>query len=215
MNQELSNGLPDSIKTDNQPMAASGAGEKLAAEMMVFKSVADELRAKVCGSAKFDDRCHWVQQVAAELFGVAPTWTAFYREVLGVDGIAHRIFAEANDYRAYEESECHSKVLEMLTVLRSKDLSDCDPSETQRMITIRIPKSLHDRVCEEANELDVSVNKLAITRLLQRVDLSMLPTSGQKRRGRRPGPDYHKKTTNQPVANQPVVIQTLDAAPTT
>ena len=203
MSQELSNGMPQAACPGPQARKISGSalGERLAADMVVFKSVAQELRAKVCQSERFEDRCHWVQQVAAELFGVAPTWTAFYRETLGVDGVAHRIFADAQDYRNYEDSECHTKVLEMLTVLRSRDLADCDPTETQRMITVRIPKSLHDRICAEANELDVSVNKLAITRLLQRVDLAMLPTSNQKRRGRKPGALYHKTVANQSVVS--------------
>jgi len=209
MSHDFSNGLSNgaSLESLSTEVSSVASGEKLAADMVVFQGVADELRAKKCQSAKFEDRCHWVQQVAAELFGVAPTWTAFYRETLGVDGVAHRIFCEAEEYRSYECSESHTKVLEMLTVLRSRDLSDCDPNETQKMITVRIPKSLHDRICEEANELDVSVNKLAITRLLQRVDMSMLPSSAQKRRGRRPGAEYHKQpvcevaSVQEPVAS--------------
>lgn len=169
-----------------------GSGERMAAEMKVFQSVAEELRGKHCASKVFEDRCHWVQQVAAELFGVAPTWTAFFRETLGVDGVAHQVFPDASEYRKYEASETHSKLLEMLTVLRSRDLPDCDPSEPQRMITVRIPKSLHDSLCKESNDLKVSMNKLCITRLLQRVDSSMLPSSTQKPRGRRPGAEYHK-----------------------
>ena len=173
----------------------SEAGEKLAAEMLVFQGVADELRAKECHSKNLEERCVWVQQVAAELFGVAPTWTAFYRETLGVEGVSHRVFCDSEEYRKYEESEAHSKILEMLTVLRSRDLPDSDPNEPQRMITVRIPKSLHDSICREANDLGVSVNKLCITRLVQRVDLGMLPTSNQKRRGRRPGSEYVRTTT--------------------
>ncbi|MCE2811929.1 MAG: toxin-antitoxin system HicB family antitoxin [Planctomycetota bacterium] len=204
MSHDFNNGLSNPATLAPEAMDKTGvaAGEKLAADMVVFNSVAQELRAKHCQSAKFEDRCHWVQQVAAELFGVAPTWTAFYRETLGVDGVAHRIFSESEEYRNYESSDCHSKVLEMLTVLRCKDVSDCDPTEVQKMITIRIPKSLHDRICAEANELDVSVNKLAITRMLQRVDMSMLPLSNQKRRGRRPGAAYHKQTAEQAAAAQ-------------
>jgi hypothetical protein len=55
------------------------------------------------------------------------------------------------------------------------------------MITVRIPKSLHDSICAEANELAVSVNKLCITRMLQKIDTNLIPNSTQKRRGRRPG----------------------------
>jgi predicted HicB family RNase H-like nuclease len=204
MSHDFNNGHsnPATLAPEAIDKGGVAAGEKLAAEMVVFNSVAQELRAKHCQSAKFEDRCHWIQQVAAELFGVAPTWTAFYRETLGVDGVAHRIFSDSEEYRNYECSDCHSKVLEMLTVLRCKDVTDCDPTEVQKMITIRIPKSLHDRICAEANELDVSVNKLAITRMLQRIDMSMLPLSSQKRRGRRPGAAYHKQTAEQAAASQ-------------
>ncbi|MEY2611543.1 MAG: hypothetical protein RL069_354 [Planctomycetota bacterium] len=182
----------------------SEAGERLAADMKVFQGVANELKAKTCLSKNFEDRCHWVHQVAAELFGVAPTWTAFYRETLGVDGVAHQVFDNAVDYRRYEASETHTKILEMLTVLRSRDAIDCDPTEPQRMITIRIPKSLHDSLCKESNDLEISVNKLCITRLVQRVDLTMLPSCPQKRRGRRPGPDYHKTLTKQQNASSEI-----------
>ena len=170
------------------------AGEKLAAEMLVFNQVAAELKAKRDGSVGLAGRCAQVLEVATELFGVAPTWTAFYRETVGVDGVVRALFTDAAEMREYECSDAHGKVLEMLTALRSRDLPDCDPNEPQRMITVRIPKSLHDSICKEANDLQVSVNKLCITRLIQRVDRSLIPSSTQKRRGRRPGAEYAKAT---------------------
>jgi len=173
---------------------ADDAGEKLAAEMKVFQGVAEELKAKRDGSASFEARCRQVLQEATELFGVAPTWTAFYRETVGVEGAVRELFGSPEERLAFEESDSHDKVLEMLTVLRSRDLPDCDPQEPQRMITVRIPKSLHDTICKEANELEVSVNKLCITRMLQQVDRTLIPSSNQKRRGRRPGADYARST---------------------
>jgi hypothetical protein len=167
--------------------AADEAGEKLAAEMKVFNSVADELKRKRNTSLSADKKRQLVFETATELFGVAPTWTAFYRETIGGGGVARALFTDADEAREYECSGEHSKVLEMLTVLRSRDLPENDPHEPQRMITVRIPKSLHDSICGEANELCVSVNKLCISRLLQKVDPSMIPSSSQKRRGRRPG----------------------------
>jgi hypothetical protein len=167
--------------------AADDAGEKLAAEMKVFNSVAAELKAKRDPSLSPQAKRRLVFETATELFGVAPTWTAFYRETLGGDGVSRALFVDADESREYECSEEHSKVLEMLTVLRSRDLPENDPHEPQRMITVRIPKSLHDSICDEANELAVSVNKLCISRLLQKVDPAMIPSSNQKRRGRRPG----------------------------
>ncbi len=163
------------------------AGEKLAAEMAVFASVVSELRSKIDASCSFEDRCKNVVSMASELFGVAPTWTAFYREVLGANGIARFFFSDMDDRQAYEASDSHSQIFEMLTALRSRDLPENDPTEPQRMITIRLPMTLHNAICDKANELEVSVNKLCISRMLQQLDDRMIPACKNKRRGRRPG----------------------------
>ncbi len=180
--------------------AADEAGEKLAAEMKVFHSVADELKVKRDISHSTEMKRKLVFETATELFGVAPTWTAFYRETLGGSGVARALFVDSDEAREYERSDEHSKILEMLTVLRSRDLPENDPHEQQRMITVRIPKSLHDAICDEANELSVSVNKLCISRLLQKVDPAMIPSSSQKRRGRRPGSAGANLAATQEVA---------------
>ncbi len=188
--------LAKATSTRIRDKAADEAGEKLAAEMKVFNSVAEELRPKLDSSLSLERKRRLVFEIATELFGVAPTWTAFYRETLGGTGIARSLFNDVDEAREYERSEEHFKVLEMLTVLRSRDLPENDPHEPQRMITVRIPKSLHDAICDEANELAVSVNKLCISRLLQKVDPAMIPSSSQKRRGRRPGSAGTKQMTS-------------------
>jgi hypothetical protein len=182
----------------------SEAGEKLAAEMKVFEQVALELSARRNPNASQEERCSQILHEASELFGVAPTWTAFYRAILGVDGCIRQLFSTADEMCAYECSDSHEKVLEMLTVLRSRDVPECDPCEPQRMITVRIPKSLHDSICQEANDLKVSVNKLCVTRMLQRVDRQLIPTSTQKRRGRRPGAEYAKTGSAQTQSCDPM-----------
>jgi len=176
---------PTSTRSKNE--ASKEAGEKLAAEMKVFTGVATELRAKRNCELSAAARQKLVFDTATELFGVAPTWTAFYRETIGADGIVRALFSDIEEAHQYECSDEHSKVMEMLTVLRSRDLPENDPHEPQRMITVRMPKSLHDSICAEANDLAVSVNKLCITRLIQKIDTSLIPNSTQKRRGRRPG----------------------------
>ncbi len=155
--------------------------------MQVFQKVADEVAGKLDCSADFDNRCQQILDGAAEIFGVAPTWTAFYREVLGKQGSIRTLFPDQDDRAQFEECDQYFQIMEMLTTLRSRDLPENDPTEPQRMITIRLPMTLHDAVCQEANELKVSVNKLCITRMLQKLDLSMLPNCKNKRRGRRPG----------------------------
>jgi hypothetical protein len=176
---------PAAKKLNAKPL--DEAGEKLAAEMKVFNDIASELKSSMNLNASYEARVQSLVVAAAELFGLAPTWTAFYREILGADGVMKKCVCTGPEMVTFECSAEHGKLLEMLTVLRSRDLPENDPHEQQRMITVRIPKSLHDSICEEANELAVSVNKLCISRLLQKVDKSMIPTSSQKRRGRRPG----------------------------
>lgn len=190
---------PKTASSRIRDKANDDAGEKLAAEMKVFNAVATELRAKRDVSQSAESKRRLAFETAVELFGVAPTWTAFYRETLGGDGVSRALFMEVGEIREYECSDEHSKVLEMLTVLRSRDLPENDPHEPQRMITVRIPKSLHDSICDEANELAVSVNKLCISRLLQKVDPAMIPSSSQKRRGRRPGSAGAKLVESQEV----------------
>lgn len=171
-------------------------GEKLAAEMKVFSRVFDELMSTLDCDTPYDERVQFVMRSAADLFGVAPTWTAFYRAVLGGEGVLRKAITAGDESAQFECSDEHSKLLTMLTTLRSRDLPENDPFEPQRMITVRIPKSLHDAICDEANNLAVSVNKLCISRMLQRVDKTMIPTSTQKRRGRRPGSGSNKAAGN-------------------
>lgn len=193
--------VSESVKSSQASKRAEEIGAKLAAELKVFHQVAAELKDSLVVEGSMESRCKQVLDVATELFGVAPTWTAFYREILGCEGAARALFCNASEMGKYECSDEHGKILGMLAVLRSRDLPDCDPNEAQRMITIRIPKSLHDSICKEANDLQVSVNKLCITRLVQRVDRGLIPTSAQKRRGRRPGADYSRPAASQiPVA---------------
>jgi hypothetical protein len=56
------------------------------------------------------------------------------------------------------------------------------------MITIRLPASLHDALKAEADELNLSINKLCISKLLQRIESRYIPIQQGRRRGRKPGP---------------------------
>jgi hypothetical protein len=212
MNLEASNGEAWN-PTITEPQAKNSAAadakrvrdeamEKLAAEMKVFNSVATELKGKVCTKGSLDERGQSVVSLASELFGLAPTWTAFYREVLGGEGLMRLAVPNDDEYMQFECSCHHEKLLEMLTALRSRDLPENDPHEQQCMITVRIPKSLHVAICDESDRLAVSVNKLCISRLLQKVDTKMIPSSSQKRRGRRPGSAAGKKLSSKKTAEE-------------
>jgi hypothetical protein len=161
--------------------------ERLAGEMRVFDKVVDELTSKLNIHASHEERGKQAMQMATELFGVAPTWAAFYRQVLGAEGCVGRLFPTYEAQNEFQATEEYGQILQMLTALRSRDLPENDPTEPQRMVTIRMPKSLYDNLCVESNQLKISVNKLCISRITQRLDIDVVPVTEKKRRGRRPG----------------------------
>jgi hypothetical protein len=163
------------------------AAERMSEDMRVFNKVVAELKAKLGFDATQDERCKQVAHFATELFGVSPTWAAFYREVIGKEGVIWSLFPDAEARNEYEASSHYGQILEMLTALRSRDLPENDPTEPQRMVTIRMPKSLYDVLCDESNQLKISVNKLCISRITQRLSSEVVPVTEKKRRGRRPG----------------------------
>jgi hypothetical protein len=166
---------------------ARNASEKMADELRAFEAVVEELNQKLILGVPVALRRKQVVDCATELFGLAPSWVAFFRATMARGGVVSKLFVTPEERKEYWCSSEHHQVLEMLTALRSRDLPECEAGEPSRMITIRIPKCLHEFICDEANEMEMSVNKLCISRILMQVDPTLLPQSAQKRRGRRPG----------------------------
>ena len=98
----------------------------------------------------------------------------------------HKLFRESNDLGSFLRTDQHHQIQGMLTALRSRDLPESDPNDPQRMITVRLPKSLHEAMCEEATRLNISVNRLCISRMLQLLDPAMIPETNSKPRGCKP-----------------------------
>ena len=90
----------------------------------------------------------------------------------------------------FEQSEGYAQLQEMLADLRTNDRLKSDFLEPQQMITIRIPLSLHKLLIRESNELELSLNKLAITKLLRPAEPRFTPLQVGKRRGRRSPVDH-------------------------
>jgi hypothetical protein len=162
--------------------AARSASEKMADDLRAFEAVVEELNQRLI------------------LGGLAPSWVAFFRATMARGGLVSKLFVTPEERKDYWCSPEHHQILEMLTALRSRDLPECEAGEPSRMITIRIPKCLHEFICDEANELEMSVNKLCISRILMQVDTTLLPQSAQKRRGRRPG--SKPLSRSQPTSSQ-------------
>lgn len=165
---------------------ATDSAQQLAEDLRKFQTLATSIRSGLAPAADFDARCDQLFSLANDLFGHAPTWVCFFREVLSCDGIVHVIFPTKEEYERFLVTSHYNQIEQMLTALRSRDLPENDPNDPQRMITVRLPKSLHETLCYEAGRLNISVNKLCISRLLQLLDRSMIPETGTKPRGRKP-----------------------------
>jgi predicted HicB family RNase H-like nuclease len=136
-------------------------------------------------------------RLAQEAFTKTGSWVVFYREMLGSDGVVRKLFRESSQMRVFESSNEYAELQEMVAAMRSQDGSKGDATEPERMITIRLPKSLHDALRTEADEMNLSINKLCISKLLQRIESRFIPIQQGRRRGRRPGPQGpRKKATN-------------------
>ncbi|QDT06111.1 hypothetical protein K227x_45180 [Rubripirellula lacrimiformis] len=147
-----------------------------------------------------EQRGRAVMDIAEQAFAKTGNWVVFYREILGKDGVVHQSFPDAAEYADFQKGPQYAELQEMVAALRSQDVSKGDSSEPERMITIRLPKSLHDALTEESNDLNLSINKLCISKLLQRIESRFVPVQQGRRRGRRPGPQGPRK---KPASDQP------------
>jgi len=145
------------------------------------------------GGLPLEQRGREAMRLAQEAFAKTGSWVAFYREMLGADGVVRKLYPSADEMRHFESSREWAELQEMVAALRSQDTSKGDSVEPERMITIRLPKSLHDALRIEADEMKLSINKLCISKLLQRVESRFIPIQQGRRRGRRPGPQGSRK----------------------
>ncbi len=116
-----------------------------------------------------------VFRVAAELYRQDPDWVTFFREVLGVEGVVRRVFTSPADLARFEQSNEYAEIQQMLAKLRERAGEPVDSREPTRVITVRLPKSLHESLRTEAHERKTSMNKLCISKLLQIVDECLIP----------------------------------------
>jgi predicted HicB family RNase H-like nuclease len=111
-----------------------------------------------------------VLEVAERLHSMAPDWLVFFREVLGVDGIVRRTFNNPEALIRFECSPQYARIREMLDELRERQRDRPAEREVQRVITVRMPSSLHETLKAEADEMRVSINALCITKLMKLID---------------------------------------------
>jgi predicted HicB family RNase H-like nuclease len=111
-----------------------------------------------------------VLQVAERLHSMDPEWVVFFREVLGVDGVVRRTFQEPDALIRFECSPEYARIRELLDDLRNRQRERPAEREAQRVVTVRMPRSLHETLKAEAEEMRVSINTLCISKLLKMLD---------------------------------------------
>lgn len=134
-------------------------------EQFVANGQAAQAAVDAALAENLDERLATLRKIAGELAEQNPAWTVFRREVLGADGLVRRLFPspEARDF--YRRSTTRLHVEGMLARLRDKSIDEA--GEPTRVITVRLPASLHERLRMEAHDGHTSMNQLCITKLLQ------------------------------------------------
>jgi predicted HicB family RNase H-like nuclease len=117
-----------------------------------------------------EERKCTAQRVASEMFQQQPDWITFFREVLGVDGLVRKLFASPEELADFEKTEEYTEIQAMLARLRERSGANADGREPTRVITVRLPKSLHESLRAEAHDRKTSMNQLCISKLLQVID---------------------------------------------
>ncbi len=126
--------------------------------------------------AEDGERTQTVLRHAAELFQQTPDWVTFFREILGVDGVIHKLFPKPAEMLAFEQAPEYGQIQQMLAKLRERKEDPNIEIEPTRVITVRLPKSLHESLKAEAHVRHTSMNKLCISKLLQMIDNELVPS---------------------------------------
>ena len=145
----------------------------------------------------FEARCQKVLLVARELHARRPDWVTFFRETLGVSGAARSVFPEQKDYSVFEQSAEFTEIQELVASLRTK--KPAGKNEATRVITVRLPESLHESLKAEAADHNTSMNKLCISKLL----LALIDEEAQKQAARTEAAQAAQNTpATQPAPSQ-------------
>ncbi len=123
------------------------------------------------------DRHGEVLRVAMETFDQGADWVTFFRKILGVDGLIRRVFPDSESLGAFEQSPEYDTIQHMLGKLRLQVAPANNDQEPTRVITVRLPQSVHDSLRNEAHERRTSMNKLCISKLLQVINEELVPAA--------------------------------------
>lgn len=125
---------------------------------------------KASPTITFEHRCHAAYRKALEIGEAQPDWLTFFREVLGVDGIVRRLFPDPEMQLQFEQTVEYAAINEMLGRLRQKSHHKRRRLEPTKIVTVRLPKSVHQSLQAEALARGTSMNQLCLSKLLRVLD---------------------------------------------
>lgn len=111
-----------------------------------------------------------VLEVAERLHAMQPEWAVFFHEILGVEGVVRRTFSDPDALIRFECSPEYARIRELLDQLRTSQRDLPDERKTQRVVTVRMPRALHETLKAEAEQMRVSINTLCISKLMKLID---------------------------------------------
>ncbi len=140
-----------------------------------------------------------VLSAAQQMVDPNTDWVTFFRKVMGVDGVVRKAFPTLEELSEFEKSDEYATIQRIVVKLREKKGSNDSETEPTRVITVRLPKSMHEYLQTEAHDMRTSMNKLCISKLLQVVEQDMIPnerTSPARRRASSPAPQNSAVSSN-------------------
>jgi len=120
-------------------------------------------------NVSFATRAREVYERAEALVASKSDWITVFREIFGPSGIAREYFPTTEEMEQFEKTLEFRAVRQFIGQLREQS-GDASERVPTRMITVRIPKTLHDSLRTEAHSRKTSLNKLCIWKLLQSLD---------------------------------------------
>ena len=110
------------------------------------------------------------RRVAMELSRTRPDWFAFHKALYGVGGEIPKLFPTPAEQEAFKASEEYAEIEALTEDLRRQAGRPKGEAEPTRIITVRIPRSVHEALRDEANRRKTSINKLCIAKLVQELE---------------------------------------------
>lgn len=142
--------------------------------------------------APLENRVAQARESSLEAFAKTGSWVTYFREMFGSDGVCRKLFPSEPERRYFETTEVFAEIQEIIAAMRSQGIEKSEAVEPEKMITIRLPMSVHEALVRESKGMNLSVNKLCISKLLQTIDRRFLPDQRGKVPGRKPGPQSRR-----------------------